>query len=379
MFLFERIIGVGVYCVALLTVCMLIGYSRIKLKVLLWLYTFVLGMMGYFYLPYKTSDLYRIFHYLTIFKRFNYNDFFNIHVKTSSSPGGRILYWVFSKIGDPHLLPAFAAIVCYGICFYILYGAYKRFRVNRRTTALVMFFFMSIGHYMSVISNIRTMLAICLIAFCFFREENLQKFSIWHIPLYLAALSLHNLAIVFLLIRLSAILFASKTSIWIRILTVAALLILALLLQLLLPAFVDSLADKASEYLSGDSYTYSWEYIMGILVMLAEGYFLFVYYRAKVESPLSLRTQNSALLLSLVLSIVFIGVFTFYYRIVSGITAVLCIPILMELLSDQGALRFSRKLSIPLRGTTCVIAAAELGLSCVRGSLCSLKFFVLGG
>lgn len=363
----------------LLVFCMLVGYSRFKVKHLLWLYTVVLAMMGYFYFPYKTSDLYRIFEYLETFKNINFHDFFHLYVVSSSAPIGRLLYWSIAKIGDYHLLPMFAACVSYGCVFYILSDCAERFKATRSTVALVLFYYMSIGHYLSVVSNIRTMMAVCMIAVCFYRETVHKRFFILHIPIYALAMGLHNLAIVFLLIRLAAIIFASRASLWARIFVVVSLALAAMLVQFLLPTLVGGLLDKAMDYMYDETYVYVWEYLMGAIVLILQFYYLYLYKRAKVESRLSLRTENSALILAILLSLIFATTFTFFYRLVSCIVAILSIPLLTELIGSYNARRISRKIALPLRLTTFVFSLAELALSCTRGSLCGLKFFEFGG
>ena len=378
MFLLERIIGIGTYCLALFIFCALIGYSKIKLKRLLIGYTIVLTIIAYFYVPYKTADLYRIFQYVKSFARYDLNTFYRLFVTESSAPGGRLLYWAVGKTGDPHLLPALVALICYGICFYIFYDCVKRYSVNRTTSALVMFFFMSIGHYLVGISNVRTMLSVCLIGYCFYRETARHRFFLWHIPIYILALSLHNFAPVFLLIRLAAILFSSRQSVWIRILTIIGMIALGSVLQFLVPEFTESLLDKAMGYISNEMYSYIWEYIMGSLVLILLLYAFFIYKRSKSDLNDTLRVQTSALLLSIIMAFAFITTFTFFQRIVCFVIAVLSIPFMMEVLSDNRAVRYSRRFGFSIKSITFAFSLAELAVSCSRGSLCGLKFFELG-
>lgn len=378
MFLLERIVGVGTYCIVLLAFCLLVGYSKFRLKTLFWVYTILLAVIAYLYLPYKTADLYRIYEYLELFGKYSFHDFFRIYVVSVSAPVGRIYYWLIAKTGLPHLLPAITALISYGIIFYIMGDCAERFRVNRSTTALILFFYMSMGHYMYTISNIRTMLSVALIALCFYVETKHKRFYPAFLILYAIAILMHNLAVVFLLIRVAAILFSRKSSVYVRIFAVIVLIGAGVAMQLLVPDFTDSLVDKAMIYVSGGRYSYTWDYILSGLIVVVLLYFLYIYYKTKVENTLTLHTQNSAMILALMMSIAFVGVFTFFYRIVTSIVAVLCIPMIMELLSDPIALRYSRKLGFPLKGVTLIVGVIELALSCTRGSLCGMKFFELG-
>ena len=183
---------------------------------------------------------------------------------------------------------------------------------------------------------------------------------------------------VFLLIRISAILFANRQNIWVRIFTIIGMIVLVFVLQFLVPTFTESLLDKAMGYISKEAYIYVWEYVMGALILIIDVYYFYIYKRSKSSFNDTLRPQTSALFMSIVIAIAFIGTFTFFQRTVCFIISILCIPFMLMLLSNKQAVRLSRRFGFPIKGLTFVFALAELAVSCSRGSLCGLKFFELG-
>ena len=151
MFLIERLIGVSIYVYALIMVCLLIAFSNIKCKNILRLYLLVLGGMGFFYQPYITADLYRIYEAMEWYATFRFPQFYETLVIPSSVPTSRILFWLVGKTGIVELLPLLSALLCYSLIFYILETSAKRYNISRQNLAVTLFFLMSGSIYSSVI------------------------------------------------------------------------------------------------------------------------------------------------------------------------------------------------------------------------------------
>ena len=202
MFLFERLFALAIYVLILLIVCFFLSQRNSNYKKIFFIYTLLLAIMGFFYVPYITSDLYRIYEYLELFSRYDWNSFLYQRLDGDILKVDFIYYWLIAKTGEFRLLPAINTILCYSCIFYIISHTAERYNISRKNIALATFFFMSIGNYMFVVSGIRCMLGISLMSFCFFRENVEKKFKWWHIPIYLFAVFVHHFVFVLMVGRL---------------------------------------------------------------------------------------------------------------------------------------------------------------------------------
>jgi len=76
MFLFERLIGVGIYSLVLVIVCFsLVGKGIKTIKRRLFFYSIILSIMAYNFVPYETADLYRIYEYVDAFQKYSFSSF----------------------------------------------------------------------------------------------------------------------------------------------------------------------------------------------------------------------------------------------------------------------------------------------------------------
>ena len=66
------------------------AYTNVKHKTILKIYTVILCVMGFFYLPYETADLYRTFETMDWYASIDFPQFLNDFVRTSSVPISRI-------------------------------------------------------------------------------------------------------------------------------------------------------------------------------------------------------------------------------------------------------------------------------------------------
>ena len=183
MFLIERLVGVATYSIALVLICLsLVNATDKQIKRRLSLYVIILSVMAFLYVPYETADLYRIYQFVDAFQKYTFIELWEKQVMNSELRYASILYWAIGKIGVPQLLPALTTFVCYSCIFYIIYKTSEKNQISGRNVAITLFFYMALGSYIFVISGIRCMLGISLLAFCFYRENVENKFNILHIP-----------------------------------------------------------------------------------------------------------------------------------------------------------------------------------------------------
>ena len=202
MYLFERTFALSIFCLCMLIVFIIIYNGHFKsLKKVLLIYTFVLGIMAFFFVPPKGADLFRIFRILDSYGEKSFGIIMNKYVSTKSTPLATLYYWFFAKINIKNLLPFFNTIVVYVNIFYILSDYTEKKKIDKRATALTFFLIMSSGFFMEVISGIRTMLAFSILARCFYDEIYNDKKIIKNIFYYIISFLIHSSAVGILLFR----------------------------------------------------------------------------------------------------------------------------------------------------------------------------------
>ncbi len=382
MFLVERLIGVSIYSYILIMVCLLIAFSNIKCKNILRLYLLLLGGMGFFYHPYITADLYRIYEAMEWYATFNFSDFYNTLVATSSVPSSRILFWLIGKTGVVELLPLFSAICSYSLIFYTLEKSRERFQISRQNFAIAVFFLMSGSIYISVIGGIRMMLALSLIFFCFYRETVEKKKNFFlHIPLYIIAVFMHDMALIVLTIRIISSIFDKRKSLVKKLFILLGIAGMFLVAIVLFRYKLESVFEKSAVYLTDSGYYDVWEYLMGGI------YFLFFFFLAIKFQPLKkqyleLNSYYTASKIGCLFAAICCYDFSIFYRCIGHVVPILLTPALMIILENAEQTTIGkttrRYKMVSLQCVVLLVSLALLFVGGTRGSLSALKFFEFG-
>ena len=383
MFLFERLFGVGVYALVLAVMCFYIkGLTDYKkIKTALNIYTLILAVLGFLYVPYITSDLYRIYKYVDYFGSFSFVDLWKESPWNSEVGIAAFYYAVIGKIGIPRLLPFINALVCYNCIFYIICNFAKKRNISGKNIAIALFFYMSTGNFIFVISGIRCMLGVSLFSFCFFRESIEKKFSILHIPMYLVAALIHPFAAVLIALRFVISVFDSKVSFLKRIVLLGGLGLGGIVIFKYFNGYVLKIFEKVESYISGDMYSYFWEYVIAVFVALVAGVAVINFRKNPPEGRGLLNSWNIYSLILLIISIFMCFEFTTFHRLATYIIPIIITPILMSVMQkDEERVEINTSLPIidrPITFSSCVvvISLVVLLVACARGSLSSLKFF----
>ena len=386
MFLFERLFGVGLYALALVAACFFIATNNHKRGTVLFGYLVVLAAMAYFYVPYETADLYRIYGFLNTFRRFDFSMIWEERVINSPTGLANLYYWLISKTGVNNLLPAITTFICYGSIFYLIDRTAKINNASGKNVAISLMFCMSVGNYMFVVAGIRCMIGVSLLAFCFFRETCEKKRFIWHIPLYVISLFFHVFSFILFLLRLLVpLLISRKNSLYkITYVIVVATALTAAYVVFDLSDYVASVFEKAEEYVTGNMYSYFWEYVIGTMVGIVSLFFVVISKHSIRQSNLDLNDFYVYVKLLLVVAVCFCFEFTIFHRILTYICPIIITPILMTKLQqiDEKKKQNTAKVQIRVVNSNIgknmlLFSLLILAVSCSRGSLSSLKFFVL--
>ncbi len=378
MFLFERSFGFGVYMLILLCVCVLLTKTSAACKPILKFYIICLCVMAFFYKPYITADLYRIYGIMDFFAEMDFLYFWENFALGDSIPIANLLYWGVGKTGINALLPTFSAFVCYSFIFYIISKTQELFSISKKNVAYVLFFVMTTSIYISIIGGIRMMLALSMIAFSFFRGTVEKKVNILDILLYVLSIFIHAMSLVLIAICFAVIVFDARRSFTRKI---AFILIVGGIGLALAPNFSDIISnvyEKVLYYVLGDRYSDIWEYIMGGLIMMLLVILICEYWRIRKEDDcLVLRSYNAATVICMVIAAVFCFEFSIFYRFVGHLAVILSIPMMLVTL-EKSNVKPSRAIrETDFKKVMIVLSAIIALISCIRGSLSSLKFFEL--
>ena len=370
--LIERLCGVGLYCLVLLVACNGIAVSKpTSVKKWLIFYAVVLATMGFFFVPSSTTDLSR----LTLFMHdWSAHDLAWLvdRCANSTTPTYIAYFWLIGQFHVDGLLPAVTALLYYLLLFSCYWDYAKRNNCSNSSVAVGVAFLMCIGIYVQVISGIRSCLAFALVIRAVYTECAMGRGVLWNIPLYALAFTLHSAAIALGIVRLVHLAFRRKGEKGGRIGSLVLAAVMVALLATAGSSFVEAMFEKGASYLSGNVYSYFWEYLIHVIQMAFVVYSLFLYRKRKAgmsESSSEIWRFVAILSAAVVVSLPFdYSIFTRYASVV-GMLAPLVAISLMNSLGGQKARAY--------RHATCAVAAVILLLVCTRGDLSSYKFFLM--
>ena len=217
MFLVERLFGISIYMLVLIFVCFLLVKTNTSCRAALRFYLVCLCCMAFFYKPYITADLYRIFEQMNFFSTMEFDFFWKNFALESSIPLARLIFWFFGKIGYNELLPVFSTLFCYSLIFYVVNKTKQQFDISKQTVATELFFIMSTSMYISVIGGIRMMMALSMLTFSYFRMTIEKKIKIIDVLFFIASVFIHAMSFVVIGIVALTLLFESDRNVFKKI------------------------------------------------------------------------------------------------------------------------------------------------------------------
>lgn len=378
MFLFERLFGICAYMIVLILVCFILVKTNVSCKAILGIYLICLCVMAFFYKPYITADLYRIFVQMDYFSTMDFNLFWNDYALESSIPISRLLFWIFGNIGINSLLPVFSGFFCYTLIFYIIIKTKQLYDISNKTIAIVLFFIMTTSMYISVIGGIRMMLALTMIAFSFFRATVEKRITLIGILFFISSIFIHEMSIVVIAIVAMTLLFDSNKNILKRIGLGVTFGIIGIVFAFKFNDTVYDIYLKFLEYVFGDKHSDIWEYLMGFLIIISLILISVKYHYIRRENEyINVNKCNLATVFSICIAICFCFEFSIFFRFGGHVALLFSIPSMMitlEKTRGKASLIFK---GIDLRTIVILLSCIIALISCTRGSLCSLKFFEL--
>lgn len=378
MFLVERLFGISVYMLVLIFVCFLLVKTNTSCRAALRFYLVCLCCMAFFYKPYITADLYRIFEQMNFFSTMEFDFFWKNFALESSIPLARLMYWFFGKIGYNELLPVFSTLFCYSIIFYVVNKTKQQFDITKQTVATELFFIMSTSMYISVIGGIRMMMALSMLTFSYFRITVEKRFKIIDFLFFGASVFIHAMSFIVVGIIVLTILFSSNKNAVKKIGYVGAIGLVGSVGVVIFSDNVQWVFEKSLVYVLGDKYSDPWEYLMGffiiILLFLVFWEFRFIRKEGLCEE---VNKCNMAAVFCVILALVFCFEFSIFYRFGGQLAVMLSIPSLMISIDKTRGMSSKFFKGVDLQTIVLLFSCIIAVISCARGSLSSLKFFEL--
>jgi hypothetical protein len=334
--------------------------------------------MAFFYKPYVTGDLYRIFEQMDYFASMDFNLFWKNFALESSTPVARLLFWIFGKIGVHSLLPAFSAFFCYSLIFYIIQKTKQLYDISNQTVAIVTFFMMTTSMYISVIGGIRMMVALSMVTFSFFRANVEKKIRLADILFFISSILIHAMSFVVIGVIALSLLSDSQTKASQKAGYVLAIGIIGAVFIFKFSDTIRGVYQKFLDYVWGDKYSDPWEYVMGAIIIIALLLVFSEFHHVRRTGDYSKISKcNSAAIYCVVLALCFFFEFSIFYRFGGHLAVLFSIPSMMVSLEKTKGRSSSLIKGIDLRTLVILLSCIIAAVSCTRGSLCSLKFFEL--
>lgn len=380
MFLTARLFGICTYVFLLSLTCLSLKYTNNnkKLEIILFLYLCALVLMAFLFVPYISADLYRL---AFISERYASMPFDTIlqEILDNRTPGCVLYLYLVGKLNNYHFLPAIAVMIDFSLLFSILKSEIKRNLTKGSFVASALFLLMSSSIFMSSISGIRNMLAYSIIIWCVYREFILKKSFLIHLPLYLVAASFHTMGQVMLIYRIVFFLF-EKNNLINRIFKILLSMFLVIIIVKYGQYFINGILEKANNYnesfQAGTEFFYIWGAISAGIQFIVTIYEINLFYKLKKYFKQQLRNfevDNIIHFLLPLLIISFISLFFSYvaFARVQMFLFIFLLPTTLILIKNIPEFK-QKKIQFKLFFISFVL----LLISCTRGDLCSLKFWV---
>lgn len=381
MFIFERLFGVGLFTIMLVATCLIQArYSNKKLFI--YIYYFTLLAMAYFYVPHEGADLTRNTLAMKAYARLPLRDLLDT-IKQSATPVAILFYHIVGKFQNDHVLPFTAALITLGLNFKLVQNSRDDFKANCRVIAITLFIFMARGLFLQSISNIRTIMSLSIASLAVYNEFVRGKGFIRNLILYLIAATIHAMGVVIFFYRILYLFIIRGENVKNMIRRTVIGIVLLWSTLIIGQRYINALTRKSINYYTsaraGEGYTYFWEGLLSAISLLLVFYIIVI--DRKNEKIISKENKSGfdiKYLISFIMPLIIIDLisivieFNFYQRM-SWFVHIASIPIYVKVLTDTNGTEYCFKTETNF----IIISTIMLVLACVRGDLCSLKFFVL--
>ena len=367
----ERAVSCLVYVLALFIVVKWISKSNsyVTINRILNIYLVILTLMGFFFIPDSSKDLYRWLQLSHNWPQLSFLEFINNVAFKSTTPVAYIYIYLCRSTGVDGVLPALCSFLFHINIFSILKKTYKYCNVDGRSISVSLLYFMCMGRMLEAISGVRSMVAIAIIANCFIKEAFSEKLYIHTIIAEIVACLIHPLAIATYAIRLVFIVFQKSRSAIVKVITVYFAIACVLLFYRYGKFYIISTIDKAESYLSSEHYYYIWEYVIAA-IMWSVSLFSLKTSKYYIMNHCNVSLKNIYTFSKILLFIDFFCIiqYSMFHRMVT-FTCMIFMPLVAIAYEYAENRKYIRYIWLILYSVMLFVF--------LRGDLCGYKFFVL--
>lgn len=372
--LIERLTGVALYAGMLLVFFVLLRKAKDYEAVNKYLniYLVILTVMGFFYIPAESSDLYRWFLLSEEWAGLSFIEFMKTWALEMPTPVAYVIMYVCTATSIDGLLPAVCGFIFNYNIFAVIKRLYRQECYTNREIAYTLLFVMCMGRFLEAISGVRCLVGLSILANCFCKEflsdEKLKTF-VKNIPWALIACFMHLLAFAVYAFRIIFLLFQTETAGKYKWQIRIAIIVLGLVGGFICHEYVNMIFEKAGSYLFNEKYYYVWEYVIAGMMYALMVYILYSVYKYNRGNQ---RKQYIELMLfDFALLILALGV-CFQYSMFHRLVTFACFMMMPLTAYYMKTAASEKKEKIILVGTLIILFVA-----CARGDLCAYKFFLL--
>ena len=268
----ERGCGVALYAVVLFYVYYALknAENHTAVKRVLNIYILILSVMAFFYIPYKSADLYRWFEITERWKDLSFAEFFKVRMVGNTTALADLMMYLCTKTGLKGFLPAFCSFVFFSNSFYILKDQSKKHGASSENLACALFVLMCTTCFLEVISGVRCFVALSILARCFYDELYNEKPILKNIVFEIVACLIHSMAVVVFGLRLLFFIFQKSGSFSKKAFNICSCGVVIFFIMKYGQENIDRALAKANSYVSGAQIisTYIWGYIIGVIILL---------------------------------------------------------------------------------------------------------------
>ena len=377
-YLLERLIGAIIY----ISVVMFFYYSLKRKKSFrqiskcIFKFVIILSIMAYFYVPSKTSDLYRLNVIGDIWVQMGFKEFSSQILFSSTTPVANLLVYLSRLSKLDGLLPALSAFVFYSNVFHIVKTISKKEGTSSsHKIAILVLFTMSSDAFLSVISGIRSTMAFSIIARFYFDEILDNKGFMSHLPFYVMACLIHTAAIPLFILRIFTMAFSKNKNFILKLFQLLLISVGAIVIYYFGSRYIDSAIDKFFLYSTTETYSNIKIYILTVFKLIYLSFITIKYVRFD-KNRINL-DYVTFLVFMVVIEFVLIGNFVIFARYLMYMNIII-IPAFHSYLSVDYTINNST-VNAKRYNSLFLVSILFLVLSCMMGDLSAYKFFVLGG
>jgi hypothetical protein len=171
-------------------------------------YSFLLAgvftSFAYWVIPRGEMDLTRYFEQVAFFGNMSWTSFVNTVLTGDYLFIQNILFYFIGKTGNYHLLPAIVIFISYFIMFYMLTDYANRMEARSSEILFALLFLICVMPFISLVSNVRNILAFSIISFAIYREFIQNKKNILTVLCYIIPLFIHISSLSLIVIKIIA-------------------------------------------------------------------------------------------------------------------------------------------------------------------------------